>query len=52
MIIRKQTDPDENPNTTSFGYTKDIDTDPATPNTFTLTDDGIKEYDNVLPGTH
>src|SRR5215216_878228 len=51
VIIRKQTDPDENPNTTEFGYTKDIDTDPASANTFTLTDDGVKSYTNVLPGT-
>ncbi len=51
VIIRKQTRPDENPNTTEFGYTKQIATDPATPNTFTLMDDGVKQYDNVLPGT-
>ena len=51
VIIHKQTDPDEDPNTTEFGYTKSFDTDPATPNTFTLTDDGVETSDNVLFGT-
>jgi Prealbumin-like fold domain len=51
VIIRKQTDPDEDPNTTQFGYTKSFPTDPATANTFTLTDDGVKTYANVLFGT-
>src|SRR6266545_807420 len=51
VIIRKQTDPEEDPNTTLFGYTKSFPTDPATANTFTLTDDGVKTYDNVLFGT-
>jgi Prealbumin-like fold domain len=51
VIIRKQTNPEENPNTTNFGYTKSINTSPATPNTFTLQDDGSKEYTNVLQGT-
>jgi hypothetical protein len=51
VIIRKQTNPEENPNSTNFGYTKDIDTDPASANTFTLQDDGVKTYNNVLPGT-
>ena len=52
VIIRKQTDPDENPNATSFGYTKSFATSPAsTTNTFTLMDDGVKTYNNVLFGT-
>ena len=52
VIIRKQTDPDEDPNTTQFGFTKTFPTDPATANTFTLTDDGAQAYNNtVLPGT-
>jgi hypothetical protein len=44
VIIRKQTLPDEDPNTTTFGYTKSFSTDPTTANTFTLTDDGVKDY--------
>jgi Prealbumin-like fold domain len=52
VIIRKQTDPDENPNTTLFDYTKAFNTDPVSPNTFQLTDDGVKDYNNtVLFGT-
>ena len=52
VIIRKQTIPDEDPNTTEFGYTKSFGTDPTTPNTFTLMDDGVQDYDDtVLFGT-
>jgi hypothetical protein len=51
VIIRKQTDPDEDPNTTLFGYTKSFATDPASANTFTLADDGVKTFDNVLIGS-
>lgn len=51
VIIRKQTDPDENPNSTTFGYTKSFGSDPATANTFTLQDDGDKTFSNVLFGT-
>jgi hypothetical protein len=51
VIIRKQTDPDENLNTTQFGYTKSFGTDPATGNTFTLTDDDDETFTNVLFGT-
>jgi hypothetical protein len=51
VIIRKQTDPDEDPNVTSFGYTKAFPTAPASANTFTLVDDGSKSYNNVLFGT-
>ena len=49
--IRKQTDPEENPNTTDFGYTKSFVTDPAISNTFTLKDDGVFENANVVLGT-
>jgi hypothetical protein len=53
VIIRKQTDPDENPNTTLFGYTKSFNTAPETPNTFQLTDDGVQDYnDQVLFGSN
>jgi len=48
VIIRKQTDPDEDPNTTQFGYTKSFNTDPASANTFQLTDDGLKNYNNTV----
>ena len=54
VIIRKQTDPEENPNTTEFGFTKSFKTDPATPNpgTFKLMDDGVQNYgQTVLPGS-
>lgn len=51
VVIRKQTDPDENPNTTQFGYTKSFPTDPVSANTFQLTDDGVQDYgDTVLFG--
>jgi hypothetical protein len=52
VIIRKQTLPDEDPNATAFGYTKAFDTDPSSDETFTLTDDGVQDYeDTVLFGT-
>jgi Prealbumin-like fold domain len=51
VIIRKQTDPDESPNATEFGYTKAFATDPTTANTFTLTDDGVQTFNGVLFGT-
>jgi hypothetical protein len=52
VIIRKQTDPDEEPNATSFGFTKAFPTDPSSADTFTLTDDGVKSFvDNVLFGS-
>jgi hypothetical protein len=43
VIIRKQTDPDQG-DTPMFGYTKNFSTDPTTQNTFTLPDDGVKDY--------
>ena len=48
VIIRKETDPDESPNATNFGYTKSFATDPVSENTFTLQDDGSKSYDVLL----
>lgn len=48
VIIRKQTIPDEDPNTTDFGYTKSFDTDPSSTDTFTLKDDGVKDYGKTV----
>ncbi|MFC7493417.1 MULTISPECIES: MSCRAMM family protein [unclassified Nocardioides] len=48
VIIRKQTVPDENPNTTLFNYTKAFATDPTSVNTFQLTDDGVKDYGKTV----
>ena len=48
VIIRKQTDPDEDPNTTDFGYSKAFNTDPVSANTFTLEDDGVKDYGKTV----
>ena len=51
--IRKETNPEENPNTTNFGFTKNFDTEPATDNTFTLQDDGLQAYvGTVKQGTN
>ena len=51
VIIRKQTNPEENPNATSFGFTKTFTTGVASANTFTLQDDGTKSYADVKQGT-
>lgn len=48
VIIRKETIPDQNPNTTDFGYTKAFNTDPTSTNTFTLKDDGVKDYGKTV----
>ncbi|MFJ2757157.1 collagen binding domain-containing protein [Nocardioides sp. NPDC087217] len=48
VIIRKQTLPDEDPNATNFGYTKAFSTDPTSANTFTLQDDGVKDYGKTV----
>jgi len=48
VIIRKVTNPKEDPDTTSFGYTKSFTTNPVVPNTFTLMDDGVKTITGVL----
>ena len=50
VIIHKQTDPDEDPNSTLFGYTKSFGTDPSTADTFSLADDGTQTFNNVLFG--
>ena len=50
VIIRKQTIPASDPAALQFGYTKDIDTSPATANTFTLGHGQSKSYDNVILG--
>lgn len=49
VIIRKQTIPDGA--TDSFGFTKAFATDPATPNTFSLTDGGSQDFAKVLLGS-
>jgi hypothetical protein len=49
VIIRKETIPDGA--TAVFGYTKAFPTDPASTNTFTLTDGTSKTYTNVLFGS-
>jgi hypothetical protein len=54
VIIRKVTDPPSNPDTTTFGYTKTFDTDPPTPDTFSLghgQSTGTTFVGNVLFGT-
>lgn len=48
VIIRKQTLPDEDPNTTEFSYTKQFNTDPSSLNTFTLMDDGVQDYGQTV----
>lgn len=48
VIIRKETIPDEDPNTADFGYTKSFTTDPASDPTFTLKDDGVKDYGKTV----
>jgi hypothetical protein len=51
VIIRKQTDPQLGTNSPDFGYTKAFGTDPATSNTFSLKDDGVQTFNNVLFGS-
>jgi hypothetical protein len=51
VIIRKVTDPVSDPAAVQFGYTKSINTAPASANTFTLGHGQNKSYDNVLKGT-
>ena len=48
VIIRKQTTPEEDPNTTNFGFTKNFPTDPTSADTFTLQDDGVKDYGQTV----
>ena len=51
VVIHKETIPDENPNTSTFGYTKTFGTDPTSTNTFTLQDDGTRTFNGVLFGS-
>jgi hypothetical protein len=62
VVIRKQTLPDEDPNTTQFTYTHDLKTDPALVDNqqtsdineatqFKLTDDGVFSNTDVLQNT-
>jgi hypothetical protein len=48
VIIKKETDPDEAVNTTDFSFTKNFNTDPTSPNTFTLKDDGVKDFGKTV----
>ena len=49
VTIRKQTLPDEDPNTTLFGYTATSSPTRSWPD-FSLTDDGVKTFVNVVQG--
>jgi hypothetical protein len=51
VIIRKETDPDEANNSTSFDFTKAFATDPSSSNDFSLTDDDSETFNNVLFGS-
>jgi hypothetical protein len=52
VIIHKQTSPDEDPNTTDFGYTTNVTTNPSTTTSpFTLKDDGTNTILNVVSGS-
>jgi uncharacterized surface anchored protein len=48
VIIKKETDPDEAVNTTDFSFTKNFNTDPTSPNTFTPKDDGVKDFGKTV----
>lgn len=48
VIVRKQTDPDGA--TETFNFSKAFGTDPASSDTFSLADDGVKTFDGVLFG--
>lgn len=50
VIIHKETNPDEDPNTTEFDYEKSFTTDPASDDEFSLTDDGTATFEGVLFG--
>jgi hypothetical protein len=50
VVIRKQTLPDEVSNTTMFGFSTTVQTDPANSSTFNLADDGVETITNVLFG--
>lgn len=48
IVIEKQTAPDEDPNSTDFGFTSPG----LTPASFNLRDDGRQPFDEVQPGTY
>jgi Prealbumin-like fold domain len=48
VIIRKVTDPASDPTVVQFGYTKAFNTDPSTPNTFSLGDGQSKAYNGTV----
>jgi Prealbumin-like fold domain len=50
VTIRKETNPEENPNATNFGFSKTFTTQPSSLNTFTLQDDGVKTFTGVVQG--
>ncbi len=49
VIIRKETEPDEDPAATDFAFTS---TGGLTPDAFTLRDDGQRVFNNVEPGSY
>lgn len=49
IVIKKETTPDEDPNSTDFGYTTTGGLDPAT---FTLKDDGTRTYADAQQGQY
>ncbi|RZS64183.1 hypothetical protein EV187_2563 [Agromyces ramosus] len=49
VIIRKQTNPDEAANTSLFDFSKSFATQPASVDTFSLADDGVKSYTGTVP---
>ncbi len=53
VIIHKETNPDTNPTTGPlFNFQKNFNTDPTTPNAFSLRDEGTQTFNNVLFGTY
>jgi hypothetical protein len=48
VIIRKQTNPQLGSNSPDFNYTKSFATDPETTPTFSLKDDGVKDYGKTV----
>ena len=49
IVIKKETDPEENPNAGTFGYTT---TGGLSPSTFSLQDDGTRTYSAVQAGQY
>ena len=54
VIVRKVTDPTPDPLATSFGFTNDLQVDPADPSVqaFSLADGGTETVENVLSGSY